>query len=380
MKLVDESGFSLITTPMHSLIASKLYEECVEEEIRVLYVALTRARERLYISGTTKTEIQKIKEKNALRRDFVDNYTVLTQCKSYLDWILLALGETEYDFSELEYLTPENITLALDSDAEAEPDSTENSAVIDEKMYSSLQESFKFSYPYAELSHVPSKLSVSRLYPDILDEFDTSCDLFIDERPATVPEFFSSVKATKSSAERGTATHLFLQFCNFEYAATHGIREELSRLCALKFLPPSVEELIYVEELEKFLDSELLIEILSAKKIIREQRFNISLDPQGFTKDEALIEKMLGESLAVQGVIDLILVTKDDKIKLYDYKTDRLTKDELTSVELAKETLSSKHSNQLSYYAMACEKMFGKKCDSVQIYSTHAARLYDIEV
>ena len=89
---------------------------------------------------------------------------------------------------------------------------------------------------------------------------------------------------------------------------------------------------------------------------------------------------MKGESLAVQGVIDLILITKDDKIKLYDYKTDRLTRNELNSDELAKEKLSNKHAQQLSYYAMACKEMFGKKCDSIQIYSTHSAKLYDIDI
>ena len=171
-----------------------------------------------------------------------------------------------------------------------------------------------------------------------------------------------------------------MQFCNFEYAATHGIKEELERLCELKYLPANLKDLIYTDELEKFIDSELLVEILSAKKVIREQRFNVSLSPDGFTKNEALLEKMKGESLAVQGVIDLIIVTKDGKIKLYDYKTDRLTKDELNSDELAKKKLSSKHAQQLSYYAMACEEMFGKKCDSVQIYSTHSAKLYDIEI
>ena len=380
MKLIDESGFSLITTPMHALIASKMYQDCVEEEIRVLYVALTRARERLFISGTVRSSISSIKEKNTLRSIFLDRHTTVSQCKNYLDWILLALKENEYDFAELEYLTPENIQLALDDETENENDSFEHVAKIDTKLYEALQKSFAFEYPYSELSRVPSKLSVSRLYPDILDEFDTSCDLFIDNKPATVPEFFSSVKSTPTSAERGTATHLFLQFCNFEYAATHGIKEELHRLCELKFLPSNIENLIYTDELEKFLESKLLIEILSAKKIIREQRFNVSLSPEGFTKNTDLLKKMQGESLAVQGVIDLILITKDDKIKLYDYKTDRLTKEELRSFELAQQKLSSKHSEQLSYYATACEEMFGKKCDSVQIYSTHAARLYDIEV
>lgn len=383
MKLSDDSGFSLITTPMHSLIASKMYEECVEEEIRVLYVALTRAREQLFITGVFRSTVPAIKEKIALRAEFTDRYTVVSQCNTYLDWILLALNGNEFDFSEIEYITPENIKIALDETDKANDNSLDDpieTEKFDNELYFKLINSFSFEYPYYELSKVPSKLSVSRLYPDILDEFDTSCDLFIDQRPATVPEFFSSVSPTANAAERGTATHLFLQFCNFEYAATHGIKEELERLCELKYLPSNIKDLIYIDELEKFIDSELLIEILSAKKIIREQRFNVSLSPDGFTKNNVLLEKMKGEKLAVQGVIDLILITKDDKIKLYDYKTDRLTKEELNSDELAKEKLSSKHAQQLSYYAMACKEMFGKKCDTVQIYSTHSAKLYDIEI
>ena len=66
------------------------------------------------------------------------------------------------------------------------------------------------------------------------------------------------------------------------------------------------------------------------------------------TNYEVLLEKMRGEALAVQGVIDLIVITKDGKVKLYDYKTDRLTKEELNSYELAQEQLSAKHAQQLA--------------------------------
>lgn len=379
MRLTDESGFSLITTPMHALIASKMIKDCVEEEIRVLYVALTRARERLFITGVVKGEIQKIKDTTSLRAKFIDNHTVLSQCKNYLDWILLVLNNNEYDCVSVRYLTPSDIKISLDSiQDETNTDNLEEN--IDAELYDKLSESFQFKYPYYSLSRVPSKLSVSRLYPDMLDENDTSYELFVDERPAQIPEFFSSSASTSNAAERGTATHLFLQFCNFEYAATHGIKEELERLCTLKFLPDNVKDLIYTDELEKFVESDLLIEILKAKRIIREQRFNVSMPPESFTSDDSLIKMLQGEELAVQGVIDLILITQDGKIKLYDYKTDRLSKEELASYDLAKSKLEAKHSQQLSYYAKACEKLFNQKCDSVQIYSTHSARLYDIKI
>ena len=380
MKLFDDRGFSYVTTSNYSLISSKIYQDFVEEEIRVLYVALTRARERLYVVGSTQTSEKKLKENAMLRSEFIDRYVVLSQCKSYIDWILLALGGEGCDFADLKFLTPENIILS----AVTELEETENlNDTIDESLYERLKSSFSFKYPYLELSKIPSKLSVSRLYPDMLDESneaDSTYDLFVEEKPAEIPEFFSSTASKQTPAERGTATHLFLQFCNFEYAATHGISEELERLCELKFLPDSARSLVYVDELERFIESVLLLEILSAKKIIREQRFNVSIPAKYFTKDEALLEKIYNENLAVQGVIDLIIITKDGEIKLYDYKTDRLTPKELTSYEIAKKTLTNRHATQLSYYAAACESLFGKKCASVQIYSTHSARLYDIAI
>ena len=89
---------------------------------------------------------------------------------------------------------------------------------------------------------------------------------------------------------------------------------------------------------------------------------------------------MQNEPLAVQGVIDLILIDKDGNIRLYDYKTDRLSRSELTDPLLAAKKLNTLHAYQLSYYAKAIEIMFNKKCESVQIYSTHSGLLYDVDI
>ena len=374
MEFADESGFAKVKTPMHDLLNAKIYKEGVEEEIRVLYVALTRARERLYVVGTARETEDELNAKAFYDSKFINEYTVFNECTTYMDWILLSLYGKEHNFVDLKFLTPADITLAIEEHEKASTIHT-----INEELYEKLSRSFAFEYQYSELAKVPSKLSVSRLYPDVLDENDTSFELFL-EKNAEIPEFFADKTKEPTAAERGTATHLFLQFCNFENLAIHGVRDEITRLCEQRYLPESAKDMIYSDELERFLDSELINEILSAKRIIREQRFNVSFPSERFTKNPALIEKMNGESLAVQGVIDLILITRDDKIKLYDYKTDRLTSNELESYESAKKKLTEKHAEQLSYYAMACKEMFGRLCDSVQIYSTHSAKLYDIEV
>ena len=87
---------------------------------------------------------------------------------------------------------------------------------------------------------------------------------------------------------------------------------------------------------------------------------------------------MSGEKLAVQGVIDLILIDDDGNISLYDYKTDRLSHRELNSFALASKKLNERHALQLSYYEKAASLLFDKPCKRVAVYSTHSSKIYDI--
>ena len=183
-----------------------------------------------------------------------------------------------------------------------------------------------------------------------------------------------------SATERGTATHLFLQFCDFNSAIKNGLDHELSRLIEQKFIPENTAKLIFKDELERFFNSELITEILNAKEIIREQRFNILLPASEFTQNAEFSKKLARESLAVQGVIDLILIDKNGNICVYDYKTDRLSREELSSDKKASEKMNELHALQLSYYAKAVEAIFEAPCHKLCVYSTHAAKLFDINV
>ena len=79
-----------------------------------------------------------------------------------------------------------------------------------------------------------------------------------------------------------------------------------------------------------------------------------------------------------QGVIDLILFDSEGRLCLYDYKTDRLTKEELSDKALAAKRMNDLHGLQLSYYAHAAEQLFGVPCHRLCVYATHSATLYDI--
>jgi len=96
------------------------------------------------------------------------------------------------------------------------------------------------------------------------------------------------------------------------------------------------------------------------------------------TQDTTLRQRVENERIAVQGVIDLILVDEDGNIDLYDYKTDRLTTEELSNEALCSKRINYLHGLQLSYYAKAVEYLFGKSPRFVGVYSTHAGAVIEI--
>jgi ATP-dependent helicase/nuclease subunit A len=251
---------------------------------------------------------------------------------------------------------------------------------MNSSLYEKLREDFAFEYPFSDLRRIPAKISVSRLSPDVLDQSDVSVDLFDSEIKPTVPAFFLSDQRSATAAERGTATHLFLQFCDFAQLANKGVDECLATLVDKKFIPQAIADIVYKDELEAFRHSSLIREILDASKVIREQRFNILLPASELSQDEEFKQLSCGQTVAVQGVIDLILVDSRGNIRLYDYKTDRLTKAELENGSFAKNKLNSLHALQLSYYARAVSVLFSKAPERVAIYSTHAHESFDISI
>lgn len=380
MKIADPTGFARINTPMREALAINMTNRMIEEEMRVLYVALTRARERLYVTASSGSTADSLMNTATMHARFCGRYTILG-CRSYLDWVLIPFADSNNlpNCAELCFLSADEVQKAFSFDENEEQSIDSASLEIDTELRDYLREKYSFKYPYSELRKLPAKLSVSHLSPDALDQENTSLDLFSSKKKSSIPDFFLSDQPQKASAtERGTATHLFLQFCDFDRAKKYGIQEEIDRLIEKRFLPKNIAELIFADELELFLKSDLMQRIQNAKKIFREQRFNVFLLPENFTKNSEFQKKLNGERLAVQGVIDLILIDEDGAPVLYDYKTDRLSHQELTNPELISQKMNRLHGLQLSYYAHAASLLFGKPCKKLFVYSTQAGQSFEI--
>ncbi len=353
-------------------------ERAFEEEMRVLYVALTRARERLYAFGKSK-EPEEYIEKMREYGEIITPYSV-KQLVCSLDVICASHPCAHY----LAELAPEQTE---DDEREAYTEVCEKPRPDAGISKEEFLKRFNFVYPDKHITELPQKMSVSRLSPTVLDgtegtalELEKTTDALDDGEPKrTYPAFYTG-KPADESAKRGIATHLFMQFCNLENVKANGAAAELERLLERGFISAADCERVRLREIEMFARSELFSAMLNAEKIHRELRFNVRLPAACFTEDEDKREQLSGKTVLVQGVIDCIIEDKTGNLRLVDYKTDRLSPAELADLELARQTLVEKHKTQLNYYALAIESIFGKRPERVEIYSLPLGKTVDCKV
>ncbi len=368
-KVSDSSGLAQLDTPYRLIAAKRISEISSEEEIRILYVALTRARDSLYIVASGKEGFAEARLSNAMRKADIGGRQTVIQSTRWLDRILISLAASPENKSYL-IETPDCTKLTETDQSENIEHSVDPTEV--DSIYNELLPSLNFKYPDDNASQIPAKVSVSKLYPELLNEERDASDLIIkaENLESRKPRFMGG---GNDAAERGTATHLFLQFCDYSRLNpdVKSVNEEIGRLVAERYITGDIAELIRINEIVGFVKSSLFSEIRRSKKIYREFRFNIFMPAEEFTTDTALISTLSDEKILVQGVIDLCFVNSDDRIILCDYKTDRLSKEMLNNKILAKQALVQKHGQQLKYYSKAIESILGQKPDKVYIYSLH---------
>jgi ATP-dependent helicase/nuclease subunit A len=152
--------------------------------------------------------------------------------------------------------------------------------------------------------------------------------------------------------------HNFMQFCDYENAELD-VRAEAKRLAELGFISRAQEELLSPDELEGFFKSELYKKMKRARRIYREQRYNLSQSASKYYESDAA----KGQTLLIQGVIDCFFEDENGDMILVDFKTDRVPR------EGGEQILRERHTPQLLLYAEAVELMLTKKLSRAYVYS-----------
>lgn len=393
-KLYNDALAAHETTPLREAVRLEIDAEQTEESIRTLYVALTRARERLYVTGTARGKWETtLAGAKAVRRG---NRTAILSCSNYLTWILAALEEPmakapsfPCNFhhlceDEVEWDVPKTSQASTVSTATASVSVPDGTAT----RYAEIQRrSASFVYPLTALQGLPTKAAASKLRPDLLDTLTDperdgeAIEAQIALMESAVPHFdaFLDAHGKPRAADVGTATHAFLEFCDFERLCRDGVDAECERLLAQGFLSSIAAEIMRRDHLEKFRVSNLMQWITEAEKVYREQKFGMFLPLASLTSDASLSSRLGEHTIFVQGSIDLLLRRPDGELWLFDYKTDRIRDDERDDLPRLTRRMTAEHGGQLAYYAKAIERLFGKSPEKRFIYSLPLGAAIEIE-
>ncbi len=390
LRLPDPGGLVLCGNGVRDAVALRLSMAGAMEEMRVLYVALTRARDRLIVTAKTSASPESELEAAAEAAGSADSYSVLTK-KRMIDHILSA-NALQGGICRITRVAG-TLDTAYGETVPAEGDFEEDKELSLPDV-EKVRDAISFVYPYAHLQSLPSKLAVSKLYPSLLDERDEP------QAASVLPELTEDVEAAPeergempkprfmtgtndtSPAERGTSTHVFLQFADLGRVAEHGVRAELSRLTEKGFITPTMASLVNIRQIEHMAHSPFAERLRAARRVVREYRFNVAISAARFTENEELRRALeeTGESVTVQGVFDCVFEDADGRLVLADYKTDSLTSYELTHPEAARRKLIERHRRQLTYYAEAVRLLFSREPDEVLIYSTALGEAVKVDI
>lgn len=358
MKRRTEDGISVYDTASRRAAVITSERMGRSEEMRVLYVALTRAKENL-VMVTSVPNPEKGLAKVAVECGIGEraNPFAVLRMNNFSDLVLTALMRHPAA-DELRKLSGVDVPIFLSekdrfklkvvvSDSESFMTESANEQKIAAKpvFFNEVQARLDYSDPRSVLSSVPAKRAASDG-----SERGINREYFASSRPA----FMSSCGLTP--AQRGTATHKFMQFSDYS-AARAGIESELARLVDGGFLSEDEGKAVNIGAAKRFFMSPLAERIFASDNVMREKKF-ASLFPAKFFYPE-LTGEAAEEKIVVQGIADCVFV-EDGELVIVDYKTD-------TGVDA--EALLDRYSAQLEIYREALSQALGMPVKETLLYS-----------
>lgn len=333
-------------------LTQTLERESKAEEMRILYVAMTRAKEKLIMVDAVKKSQKKLRDFIAVS-DLPVPAEAVSQAKAPGDWLLLPLLHTWQAEEIYQYVglwptekgeAPEGLTIRFHRLWQQEDgtvaEKTEDVAAPQRAEMQPDEAALAFTYPHAAASRTPSKVTATQLKGREVDQeiADGTLPYHFDKTPEK-PRFMEKAKGL-TAAQRGTAMHTAMQYLDFD---GEPVAQQVARLTEKRLLTPEQAAALDVAALERFLSSPLAQRIRQAPKVWREYRFALLVD--GSIYDESAA----GEEMLLQGVADCVFETPEGLV-VVDFKTDRITAEEVPA-------RAETYRPQLSAYAQALSQI-----------------------
>ena len=351
----EETRRRLPTLP-HAALQTAIRRGTLSEELRLLYVAMTRAKERLVLLCSEKDPAKKL-QSLAAGLTFAGERLEPARVQgagSFAGWLLSAflrhpdahiLRELAGLPAEVVLHAQEHMAFLMPANEDQRQPEERTEALCPPEPAEALREfvraRLEYRYPYAHLSCVAAKRAVSEL-----TEKDQQEAFAFSSRPAFVRA------GGITAAQRGTAMHAFLQYADFP-SASRDLEGEIERLLARGYMTPRDAAALEKDKLARFFAGPFAARMLASGKIMREKKFTLRIPAAEFSPDAA------GESVVVQGIIDCAF-EENGALVLLDYKTDRVE---------SMEVLRERYGGQLAYYRRAMRECFGMEAAETLIYS-----------
>ena len=383
---VDLEKRNAYTTLAKEAIKKRIRLETLSEEMRILYVAFTRAKEKLIITGATR-DLEKAINNWVSSASLDENIILPSEVlkgKSYLDWIALAMckhadGEilrdvagVTRDLIKVDYskwkikfwnkdllITSKEVEVVEEENEKNLIEEAENIKYIDKE----IERRLGYKYKYKEGAMIPSNVSVSDLKMSDY-EYDgiTTLEIF-KEKPLIKPKFLQEEKGL-SAAERGTIMHYVMQKLNLSRVnSISEIKAQIEEMVLDKSLTEQEASTIWFKKIYKFYTSDLGKRVLKAfnNNYLVRREFPFFTEISSLQLGENLEKEIYeDEKVRLQGIIDLFF-QEGEEIVLVDYKTDYVE-------EGNEEEIIDRYRTQLTYYKEALEKVTGKKVKESYLY------------
>ena len=368
---IDLEKRTKIPTILKKVIQEEITRENLGEELRVLYVALTRAKEKLIMTGQLRNakevldqyEAESTSGRKAGKEPLP--YYILAGARTYLDWILPLIPKITEELP-LEVRIEDIWNLSANESAEQKAEEIardvlehwDTKIVHHEALAGQLEKQLGYTYPYEQEGKLKLKFTVSELKKRAYLEEESGEEMY--EEPEVVPLLpeFLKEETELTGASRGSAYHKLLELLDFtkEYQS-ETLLSEIKRLEQEGRLAHDMAESIRPQDILAFLScpsGKRMHKAAIQNQLRKEQPFVLGVDAK-----EIYPEEKSGETILVQGIID-VYFEEEGELVVLDYKTDHVR---------TPEELKEKYHAQLEYYAQALEQLLDKKVKEKIIYS-----------
>ena len=355
-------------------IQCKLRSEAISEELRVLYVAMTRPKDRLIMTYAAKN-IEKELTEMADRMDICDPVLLSSEVSCAGEWVLLStLRHSEavsfHSFARkpdniriLEFPWKIDIVAPLQEDPvdDCQPEHAENTSGT---FVNRMQAGLSFRYPYQGATTTPSKLTATQLKGRYKDQEAAEGTVLHYRHECRKPSF---VQQHLTGTQYGTAMHTVLQHLRFSACTSIELLEaEIERLVEAGHITRELSEHLNFNDILRFFETDVGRRLCSGAECVREFKFSLLDDADRYVED------VQNEFVLLQGVVDCALI-EEDGITVIDFKTDRIDRDRLSkSID--------GYRSQIKTYAYAMQKIFNRPVIKTLLYYFRLGELVSVEV